>query len=362
MFNPYIVQYIGARLMFEMPASGGVFASEYFMPFRLERFQKYRVDQSSPDVALISAEVVVFLCWLRLMYDEYRDMRLWVKEFKIRHKLAKASRVDTESWVGLTSDVGHGLLQHLCHDWNGVDIIVVLLLLGFYVIRSAMQLESLRLWSPDLRHSHTDFFNFHWIAQLYLWEQQIIAGAIMICWLKVVSPQRQRVSVDHRGAGRPGPSARPPSLQFFFSFGRLRHRGRPPVFSRVVCVPEIRHTKTGLMAEMRLVWAATTKNWSQKQNICEKSLDKNSVVSLRRKKNGHPHSSEQIIVTTRTTAQTKVSSPVLQIECTQKTDISVSHCIPGFGGVYHVCIPTFQSVYHMCVPPSCLLCGGLLGS
>ena len=45
-----------------------------------------------------------------------------------------------------------------------------------------------------------------------------------------------------------------------------------------------------------------------------------------------------------------------------QTDISVSHCIPSFGGVYHLCIPTVKSVYHMCVPPSCLLCGGFLGS
>ena len=35
----------------------------------------------------------------------------------------------------------------------------------------------------------------------------------------------------------------------------------------------------------------------------------------------------------------------------QKSEISVSHCIPSFEYVYHVCILAFKSVYHMCVPP-----------
>ena len=42
--------------------------------------------------------------------------------------------------------------------------------------------------------------------------------------------------------------------------------------------------------------------------------------------------------------------PVSEIEWIAKTEFSVSHCIPSFGGVYHACTPLFRSVYHRCVP------------
>eukprot|EP00668_Euglena_longa_P001744 GGOE01002054.1.p1 GENE.GGOE01002054.1~~GGOE01002054.1.p1 ORF type:complete len:1534 (+),score=465.72 GGOE01002054.1:50-4651(+) len=186
LFNPFVGQYIAARLMFEIPPSGGVFPSEHFVTFRLQRYTKQVGQEVHWDHIPLFLEVFVFLCFIRLAFEEVHDASVWWREFQRERDQPKATSHEDESPLSGVLCFLSRLGRHFLSEWNGVDVIVLGLAVSIYVVRGLIMVESYQLWRPTLLMNEGAFVDFHWMAQLHTWEQDLIAFSMVFCWLKIL--------------------------------------------------------------------------------------------------------------------------------------------------------------------------------
>eukprot|EP01004_Peranema_trichophorum_P009123 NODE_786_length_2360_cov_38.521234_g671_i0.p1 GENE.NODE_786_length_2360_cov_38.521234_g671_i0~~NODE_786_length_2360_cov_38.521234_g671_i0.p1 ORF type:complete len:745 (+),score=141.22 NODE_786_length_2360_cov_38.521234_g671_i0:234-2237(+) len=172
LYNPYVRNYITGRIMFEIPASGGVFPSEEFVAFKMDLFDNM-------DSITLCSELVLVACFFRLIYEEYCDFHKWY----VRYFQSTASN---RLFRNSSSNLFRSLVGHIATGWNAVDIVNLALLFYWFVLRLEILVETYNLYnqSPNLLNDHSRFFNFQIMAYLNRHEQELLALAITLTWLK----------------------------------------------------------------------------------------------------------------------------------------------------------------------------------